>query len=182
MENTDDRDFTGRIFDYYGLKQDDLSTYIGMSRSTVSMLNIFKRELPPGKFLKLARLDPQFARPLPPDTQGQIAMETQNQTGELQRDDRARLRALKVRTAKGTKQLEAMKKKESQAINSLGFVANELPGAEAGDLSFLERIRAEAWVKFRENGPGPQAKLVRRLALWAFEKSLIEQGAAPSAD
>lgn len=181
-ETMSDMDFTGGIFEYYGLRQQALAIYLGVNKSTLAMHNTLRRELPPGKFLKLAKLDPQFSRPVPPDMQGQIAMENQKQMAELQRDDRARLRSIKTLTNKAARQLADMKKKERQAVNALGFVANELPDAEPGDHDFLEWMRKDAWARYNENGPSAQAPLERRLALLALEKSLIEQGGAQGTD
>lgn len=147
--------------EFFGISQQDFATYLSVSRSLLSMVEVGERNLPSGATVKLATLVSlvygkgglaEQPIKLPPFTAAEKKT-LQQKAADCEWE------AEKLR-----RQLTPMKEVYRQAVYALALCAKQLPGlpndeAHKRERLILEIIQGEAEKKIKDNGPGAQALL-----------------------
>ena len=147
--------------EFFGISQQDFATYLSVSRSMLSMVEVGERELPGAASVKLATLVSlvygkgglaEQPIELPPLTAAEKKMLAQKAAD-------CEWEAEKLR-----RQLTAMKEVYAQALRALALCTKMLPNTPADEQHKRERltleiIQDEAEKKIRNNSPGAQALL-----------------------
>lgn len=163
------------IREYFGWSQEQLSFYLGISRSLVKLAEAELRSLPTAADLKLARLQLFM---LGKDATGKALPKAAKAAPPAKVDGKKLLRQAsrnEVLAEKTQQQLADMQQRYQQAQNSMALFQHLQPTVFAAtdeegkkDKVWLELIEAKAVVLLRRNGPEAQVMLQWRIDCYQF--------------
>lgn len=148
---------------YYGLSQDLLASYLGITRSRLSMAEIGKRDLRSSSLVTLARLyaaiQPKTSKPATKETESLASAQKVKLkklvTGRLQ-DNEYLLKLLQ-------RSLDKMKEGQLRAARVLESMNIFKAGAESRDKGLIDIIEIDAKKLFAQTGEDAQLDLELRI-------------------
>ncbi len=159
-----------RLRDVYGLTQEHLAIFLGVSRSMMGMMETGDRNWRTGTTLKQIAMEPIMLPPISNDLQAQIDATQQGELAKRKKEKQYEVfrkqQALRNQQAK----LDNYKTKEQQAISALRLVEKVKtdwpepdPRRRKVHESLWENVGAMAWIKLREFGQAAQADIQDRI-------------------
>jgi transcriptional regulator with XRE-family HTH domain len=167
------------IRDYFGLTQQELAVFLGVSSSMLSMAEIKHRLLPTYALVKLNLLDAQVQQPKALASHKAVAPHVKKYTTHYTDQILAQHKEMQYKTALHKKKMEAMKKQHEQAVQTLALVhalqhtSSKLP-ANKKDTAWLEVIEKKAAVHLKNTHPILQANAQIKMELLQQESDLLQ--------
>lgn len=152
------------IREKYGIQQIELATFLGVSRSVISLAELNQRELPTKALISLSSLLTKDELTLTDGITEQLKAIEDEGTYETNRLKQKVYRDSEVKLMRAERKLKIMQAKYQQGINALRLASKlqSLPKTD-NDVrrdNFIESLCANAFVSLRQNGQTAQLPLL----------------------
>lgn len=153
--------------DKYGIQQIELAMFLDVSRSTISLTEINKRDLPTKAMIELL--------PFIKDESTELSVDIADKLNSLLAEDEAlkakqiqrALRNSQLKLIRAQRKLETMQTKYQQALNALQLAtrlqALPVESTDEHKNMFVEGLLAIAYIKIKENGKAAQQPIIQTI-------------------
>ncbi len=160
---------------HYGISQEWLGIYLGVSRGQLSMAEIGRRELSTAAHLKLTELYTAIAQP--GGEGSDLSRQEKNAPGkkpalEILKD---KLEGHEHRLQGHTKALQKLLAAQRNAQAALVSLEKLLAGGIEDDKSILKEAQRQAERKLEKNGPGAQADLELQIEAVKLKAAILKK-------
>jgi transcriptional regulator with XRE-family HTH domain len=164
---------------YFGLTQEELAVFLGVSSSMLSMAEIKQRLLPTHALVKLSLLYAQLQQPKALANHKAVAPHVKKHTSHYTKQLHNLHKELQYKTALHKKKMEAMEKQHGQAVQTLAL-ANALKqkGSKMQDnkkdMAWLQLIEKKAEVTLKNTHPVLQAHAQIKMDMLQQETAALQ--------
>ncbi len=165
---------------YFGLTQEELSVFLGVSGSMLRMAETNKRILPSHALVKLSLLDAHLQKPIALHKHKAVAPHVKIYTTHHIKQIHEQHKQLQYKTARHKKKMDTMEKRYEQALQTLVLV-NTLQqkkskvAADEKDMAWLRFIEKKAFVVLKNAHPVLQAHAKIKMDLLLQESAALQE-------